>query len=694
MSRSAQEMTSVAGTAERVGGPGVPARVAGGFTLVELLVAALAVAIITVGVASVFRVTGETVASGKRLSSVTQYAAAIERQMRADFASMSRDGFLMIRNSGADADADGQYIPGTTLQPGPDAVRLHAGDQNPRGRRTDEIVFFAKGEFSTLREPRHPDRVARAREARIYYGHGNRRSIPQGFELPFIELDDANTLIPGSSNPAFGLGVDSPLNPDRFASEWLLLRHVTLLTAPSNVEQNTLLVTGAVSPSLAALIPERLRDSDYQVALQPASPHIFRRLSALVPIPTLNQAARPAFGAGGAIETPHFSSGVVDIATTSLSEIRTIVHSAPDPLTLGAINVPNDSTFERELAKRFVPFVAGRPAETQNLNTLSPTSRMQAWMMQALPADSDGIGANRQPDPVLRRRMRAEPTPPNYLGLPAPDIQQDYDRADQLMLSASVFVPRCTEFIVEWTFGEVESIDQQTLGRTVWYGQERVIDAAQDGSPPPAPGQAPTGGNFVNYTIRPFTGADAPVANLAANHPYFTQKQQTVTRRDGSTFTRPIARNLITPDPAFDRGRRYDPRTPTGILEPVYSCFGYVDPTYIPATPAPFGGPLPVLQDGQPVPRGWVLTTDVNGNGRFDRGAGDVAKPALLVDVNKNGSYDAVDGDVLLEPETAPWPWPTMIRVTMSVADPNDPSQEFTFQFILPVAKAPKGSAF
>jgi type II secretory pathway pseudopilin PulG len=665
-----------------------------GFTLVELLVAALAVAIITVGVGAVFRVTGETVASGKRLSAVTTTAAAIERQMRADFSAMTRDGYLLIRNAGADADNDGQYVPGTSTQPGPDAVAGYLNDPNPRARRTDEIVFFTKGQFSTVREPRHPDRVARASEARVYYGHGNRRSIAGFFEFPIVPLDDGNTIIPDSSLGGVGLGVNQAFNPDRFASEWLLVRHVTLLSPPTNVEQNTLLVGGAISPSLAALIPERLRDSDYQIALQPAAPSIFRRLNVVAPLPAVNQVARPAFGAGGAVETPQFSSGAIDIATTSLSEIRTIVQSAPDPRTLGLINVPAGSTFERELSKLFVPFVGGRPADTQNVNNLGFTSRIQAWMMQGLPADSDGLSVNGQPDPTLRRRMRAEPTPPNYLGLPIPGIQQDYDRADQLMLASSVFIPRCTEFIVEWTFGEVESIDEQTLGRTVWYGQERVIDAAQDGQAPPAPGQAPAGGNFVNYTIRPFTGADAPVAGLAANHPYFTQKRQTVTRRDGSTFTRAIPRNLITPDAAFDRARRYDPRTPAASLEPIYSCFGYVDPTYVPATPSPQGGPLPALRDGDPVPRGWVLTTDINGNGRYDVAAGDVAKPALLVDVNRNGSYDAVDGDVLLEPETVPWPWPTMIRVTMTVADPNDPKQEFTFQFILPVPEAPKGSTF
>ena len=37
------------------------------------------------------------------------------------------------------------------------------------------------------------------------------------------------------------------------------------------------------------------------------------------------------------------------------------------------------------------------------------------------------------------------------------------------------------------------------------------------------------------------------------------------------------------------------------------------------------------------------------------------------------------------DPQTVPWPWPKLIRVTMTIADPNDATIERTFQFIFEI---------
>jgi hypothetical protein len=79
-----------------------------------------------------------------------------------------------------------------------------------------------------------------------------------------------------------------------------------------------------------------------------------------------------------------------------------------------------------------------------------------------------------------------------------------------------------------------------------------------------------------------------------------------------------------------------------------YSYFGYVDPTY-----------------------------------SLDLNEPNVLRSELLVDVNRNGRYDADQGDVIRSPENLPWPWPTMLRITVTLADPADPRIEQTFQFIL-----------
>ncbi|MEO0631809.1 MAG: hypothetical protein AAFY46_13960, partial [Planctomycetota bacterium] len=49
------------------------------FTLTEALVAVVAIAIISVGLAAIFASVGDTVQSGRRISAIIQYAASIER---------------------------------------------------------------------------------------------------------------------------------------------------------------------------------------------------------------------------------------------------------------------------------------------------------------------------------------------------------------------------------------------------------------------------------------------------------------------------------------------------------------------------------------------------------------------------------------------------------------------------------------
>ena len=75
----------------------------------------------------------------------------------------------------------------------------------------------------------------------------------------------------------------------------------------------------------------------------------------------------------------------------------------------------------------------------------------------------------------------------------------------------------------------------------------------------------------------------------------------------------------------------------------VTSYFGYTDPTFNPDRDAPTGSPIP---DG------------------------------LLISPGDSRS------------PTIPWAWPRYIRVTMSLADPNNPSVEQGFQFVFDVPGA------
>src|SRR5690606_34179786 len=118
------------------------------FTLVELLVAVGAVALIAVGLAAVFGSVGDTVTGGRSVSGFTAYASLLERQLRDDIAKMSRDGFLVIVNQEAEGGAEIELYPG---QPQARGGRVLSHQQRPR--RIDEMLFFRTGEFVSGREP-------------------------------------------------------------------------------------------------------------------------------------------------------------------------------------------------------------------------------------------------------------------------------------------------------------------------------------------------------------------------------------------------------------------------------------------------------------------------------------------------------------------------------------------------------------
>jgi hypothetical protein len=582
--RSAGGIAARAGRAWR----GLPS-----FTLIETLVAVGALAFIATGIAVIFEATGKTVTTGKRVSAFNTYAAAIELQLRTDFASMTRDGFLVIRNEYAEAFADDNPAP----------IQVYDGDTRPRLRRTDELMFFAKGKFTSARPPVVPGVVAKADAAQIYYGHGQRWRPDNSQQYKRPAVDQVTT----DYQTQLGYVDTSNVvpNPNRYASDWTLLRHVTLLCPPQAART-------APASLPTGLTTNNIPDSDAQVALQPAAANIFRSLAAVFPAaPTGNELH--SMGGGH----PAIASGLIDIATTDLAEIRSVVLTAdvgPDPALVGP---------------GFFGGTGSGGARTNVIGTFKPgygtgvgLAMEQAWMDDALPAWSHAQ------NPTNRYRLRYEPAPPDFAGvlenvtapvIPA-GVQQDLARADQVMLSSSNFVPHCTEFIVEWSFGDVYPLTntkpdgtpdlryrQGYEGETIWHGLQRLV-------------ADPTGARIVHELTMPY-------------------------REDNVSFVRgfDVIRNNGTLAPP-----------PTGIVtsnlihgvnatqlnnwqKQLPSYFGYIDPTFNP--------------DMDPPPAGNGVLSDPK---------------------------DAVSA-------TLPWMWPKMIRVTMSLTDPNDPSFERTFQFVFDV---------
>jgi prepilin-type N-terminal cleavage/methylation domain-containing protein len=576
------------------------------FTLMEVLVAVAALAILAVGVAAIFDTTGKTVTTGRRVSNFNATAAMIEQQLRHDIESMTREGFLVIRNQYAAAGPSAA----------PYGVRLHEEDTSiGRSRRVDELMFFSRGKFRSARELFFPDIIAESDSARIYYGHGMRLRYdptPSGRYLR-PEISESHEGAAGFGN--YILGNDIADNPNRFASSWILLRHVTLLT-PHRITQR--------NPGPGATPPPRYQNSDIQVSLQPAASNIFRSLAVMFP-QNFPQTIR------GSVR-PLFPNGLVDMATTELAEIRSIVATADTWPGSAAQGQQAAGVNFFDIGSNSDP--DGRNAGPDGLTRVygsGPSgdpfiiARMHAWMNDAFPAHSMGAV------PAMTR-IRCESAPTNFVGVASspPAEEAEYRRADQLMLSAHNFLASCTEFIVEWSMGETipwnSSHPNHVAGREgelIWHGMERrdPLDPSRIIVMP----YATTSPEPWRFPIR------VPFARVSG-------------ARDLRTVPHnPASVNLIHGG--------LNPGNPNAA---VTSHFGWNDPSFDPEDPGRVGGAPSTTQN-------------------------------LVFGPQPNGILDVPSESAS---PTIAWPWPKLIRITVSLADPNNPSIEQTFQFVFDVPAA------
>lgn len=580
-----------------------------GFTLIELLIALAAVSILVLGVAQVFSLTSQTVASGRRLSNVQSTAAALERQLRADFAAMTRDGFMAIRHA---------YSTDDRLSPF--NVRLVPGDENPRPRRADELVFFVRGQFVSLGTPRFPGMTATSPVARIYYGHGMQQPRGSADANPLQLNSRYGGSGPGSLartrlGEASGGGV---INPNEYASNWVLVRHAALLVPPTAlIDRGGFPVPANQLPATLQSSPNGWGDSEFQVGLQPAVASLFRNLASLQPQPAPGSVARST------AEQPTMESGLADVAIGDLGQIKSIVKSGYNT-TDSRLRRPSDPASPLAQVSGTRPGVTGLPAAYAE----------QSWMYEAFPANS-----------AAGERIRAEVSAPNLFGLPTPASQLDYQRRDQQMLTSSVLLPKVTEFIVEWSFGQPDPVQTSpTFGRLLWYGLPRQVNVDDAGR-----------ATESTYIVRPYADRQTdPLLSLIVPRTPTTSDPNTSLRWD-------VRRDLIHAgvNPRQDLRPLYDSQQPgPGSNRQLFSFFGYTDPTYTPRTGS----------------------------------AGDYVAPGTPVQRGNTVRYSPDTGSRLGDPDTVPWAWPRLIRITVTLADPNDPRVEQTFQYVLPTPDTRAGA--
>jgi len=535
------------------------------FTLLELLVAIGASVIIALALAQLFRTTGDTVTKGRRAAYFNSYAAMLQRTLSQDFAQMSRSGYMVIRH---EVTNNGANIPIQTR------VGLFRGQAGAlaRPRRIDELTFFAEGKFASAREAVHPDLGARSSQARIYYGHG-------AVSPNFTSVGDQyyygkNAVFNYPNNLAGRLGEAG--RPNAFASDWILLRHQTLLAVPPAVTRDFPVVApdrvwGLDPGAPGSNVELRLRDKDRQIAAQPAASSIFRAMNR-APQPN-NPNAYPVQGGWARPSILTFNSGLVDIATTDLAEVRAYImqmHNGsngplPDPITpsqspgnpsLFGVTLPVPQSYTPRLPNAVgASVVAGEQALLYN---------MHAWMRNGMPTNSHAdLGMQQaQVSEVPRTRIRCADFAQNLPAILAdPALQgtgKQFQRSDLIsnerMLTASNLVPHCSEFIVEWSFGEVNRV----TGEPIWYGTSIPNDTNSDGI-------ADTLG-FTYYDYDPVV--DPQQATLFLN-------------RQTAEFT------------TVDTQHPVDPRLIYGLgfntiggpsARPLAAHFGFTDPTYDPAS--------------------------------------------------------------------------------------------------------------
>jgi len=359
-----------------------------------------------------------------------------------------------------------------------------------------------------------------------------------------------------------------------------------------------------------------LVDSRVQTAMQPSAQSLFLHIARQQSSAPGSVGTPPGFRVDSRLSKPAPSSGLVDLVVTDFNEIASVVnHAAVDPN--GVIYWPED------VQRMGTPF-----GEFFDPRSLSDREHMQAWMLDAMPANRK----NEDPSQWAQRpRIRFESEPPlfsiedQYLdssGTGPKELERAYREADQVMLTSSIFVPRCTEFIVEWSYGLVDQVSgSPTFGQMIWYGLPRYKDVNGNGS-------FDSGTDVI--LAQPFDGVDAfyAVPALVA----LTGRPQTDFARLEKYPTRDLI-NMGMPMPGI---------VPSARTE--VSMFGYYDP----------------------------------GPGALQSGGGGFSQ----VDPDDR-SWDST---ALTDPsDDRPWLWPALIRVTMTIADATDPTIEATHQIVFEV---------
>jgi hypothetical protein len=336
----------------------------------------------------------------------------------------------------------------------------------------------------------------------------------------------------------------------------------------------------------------------------------------------------------------------VDIVTMDPPMIRNRILGVPQRL-------PFDSTYNAQVPPKMT-LMSPQKVSLESVNydvnpNINPAHLQKMLMASMLPGADPWIydyqsqnlatPLNPRSGALHEKRMICAPKPPNFAGTRSAGgvgwpVDEPYRQQDQAMLSASNLIVGCSSFKIEWSFGDVYPLydlydnaaqtplqvgaaEAYRVGQVIWHGLD-------DGTR--TPGEAPTApyrGSERHSGTNPSTGDQA-----VAYDAYYQSWMN-----NGNLLQRVTSTGLPLPFPArliHWPTSAVDPNVDQNLDTPLYSFFGYLDPTFTPRV--------------------------ING--------------------------------VQVDPDTLEWPWPKLLRFTIGLTDPADPTFEQTYQFIVEVPAA------
>ena len=209
-------------------------RRAAAFTLTELLIAVGVLVVVIVAAAKIFSASSKVAAVSEANADLIQTATAIESQIRADFASIPKNSFLVIQQ--VEVNGLGQ-VQNPVVDPALGSTEI----------RADQIAFFTRGvrqttQYTGSQEGNSSNGIAttwtaESAVARVYYGHGViAPAIPLGTG-PFSYENSNASVVPWKAGRAelerFTDGAAQGVGniPLTKASNWPLVRLSTLLAS-------------------------------------------------------------------------------------------------------------------------------------------------------------------------------------------------------------------------------------------------------------------------------------------------------------------------------------------------------------------------------------------------------------------------------------------------------------------------------